>query len=449
MRRLKTPRPAFTLTELLVVIALIIVLGALGIGAASKGVGWVKQRATETTMTKVIQRLQRRIDQIYKEAEDWPTGTETLLLLEAAGSPERAQVLKVLYLYKWSFPSTYAEAFHNVQESRILYDPAGYPPARAILGRLTKGYPAIPDPFAVNPAPPFTVFWAGGTPAVSDMPTAIPAQSAACMLAAYIGANGSPDDFSADELTVANSVAGDGNQMLVDAWGTPYLFLRHGNFIHSRHRVGGGGVDRAAHWMGMVNNTGLADLDFAPLEFVLNPNFIPNPSTWPAQTPLTPGPPWVPPSWPQIPRPPNGGGVTAYYFVQIQQRALTSFGVLTSVINGTTTGRDPFDPTAQLKNNIAWRTAQINSAVLPYDGWLDPTVTPWLAPLGAGSPPQNVTLFRRTFGYSPELSATIQNYQNQAYTPMLILSAGGDKQFFNWDDNLDSYRLQVNVSSQQ
>ncbi len=426
MRRSFTRRSAFTLTELLVVIALIVVLGALGMGAASKGYGWVKQRATETTMTKVIQRLQRRIDQIYKEAEDWPSATEPIIFMEAAGSPERAQVLKVLYLYKWSFPNTYAEAFHNVQESRMLYDAAGYPPARAMLGRLAKGYPAIPDPFVVNPVPPYTVFWAAGTPAVNTMQQSIPAQSAACMLAAYLGANGAADDFTPNELAPANSVAGDNNQMLVDAWGTPYMFLRHGNFIHSRHRVGNGGVDRAAHWMGMVKPAGLADLDFAPLEFVLNPATQPS-------------------GWPGVPQPPNGNGLTAYYFVQIQQRALSSFGVLTSVINGTTTGRDPFDPTAQLKNNIAWRTNGVGAPT--WEGWLDPAVTPWLAPPGAG--PQNVTMFRRTFGYDVELAATVQGYQNQAYTPMLILSAGGDKQFFNWDDNLDSYRLQINVPSQQ
>jgi hypothetical protein len=125
---------------------------------------------------------------------------------------------------------------------------------------------------------------------------------------------------------------------------------------------------------------------------------------------------------------------------------------LTSVINGTTTGRDPFDPTAQLKNNIQWRTNLVSGPSPPnpppgYDGWLDPALTPWLAPPGAGA--QSGIMFRRTFGYMPELSATVQGYQNQAFTPMLILSAGGDKLFTTWDDNLDSYRLQVNVSSQQ
>src|SRR5215212_995282 len=101
MRRHHTTRQAaFTLTELLVVIALIVVLGAIGLGAASKGYGWVKQRATETTMTKVIERIvNRRITDIYKEAKEWDS--TKFLYNEAAGDPRRAEVLKVLYLYKW------------------------------------------------------------------------------------------------------------------------------------------------------------------------------------------------------------------------------------------------------------------------------------------------------------------------------------------------------------
>src|SRR5262245_48603456 len=103
MRHQTHKRAAFTLTELLVVMALIVVLGALGIGAASKGYGWVKQRATENTMTKVAQRFQRRIERIFKEVDDWPWATEAVIFQQAAGSMERARVLKVLYLYKWSF----------------------------------------------------------------------------------------------------------------------------------------------------------------------------------------------------------------------------------------------------------------------------------------------------------------------------------------------------------
>ena len=74
MRRLPTKRLAYTLTELLVVMALLVVLASLGVGAASKGYGWVKQRNTETTMTKVLERIvQRRVNDIYKEARDWDT----------------------------------------------------------------------------------------------------------------------------------------------------------------------------------------------------------------------------------------------------------------------------------------------------------------------------------------------------------------------------------------
>jgi len=115
-------RTGFTLIELIVVMAILIVIASLTIGAVSKSFGWIKQKNTEQTMTKVIQRLQRTIDRINKEVDDWPPTTERLILDQAAGSFERARVLKFQYLYKWNFPNTYAEAFHNVDGKKMTED---------------------------------------------------------------------------------------------------------------------------------------------------------------------------------------------------------------------------------------------------------------------------------------------------------------------------------------
>lgn len=430
-------RPAFTLVELLVVMTIIAVIGALTIGAVSKSFGWVKQKNTEQTMTKVILRLQRVIDRLYKEADDWPASTEPFIMEQAAGSFERARILKVLYLYKWNFPNSYAEAFHNVQESRQLYDNSvvanfpGYPPARAILNKLRQNCPAIPDPFSfaflarANTSVPaggevYTT-WPGGTPAIAAMATELPRQSAACMMASFTFANGAPDEFTNNEVKVDSNTI-DQNPYLTDAWGSPLLFLRHGNFIYSRHRVGSGGVDRCAWWMGMVKPGALADLDFAPLEFVLNPSTN---------------------------QPPSGGAITSFYFQRLQLRANTSYPTLST--------RDPFDPTGMLKSNQQWRTNNVifspPDPMTTFSSWLNPTagITPWLAPPGSpfpGNAPQNVMMFRRTFGYMPE-ELTPLGVPNQAYCPMVILSAGGDKIFNSWGDNLDSYRLQINTSGQQ
>lgn len=429
----KQPRNAFTLIELIVVMAIIVVLATLGIGAMSKSFTWIKQKNTEQNMSKVMMRLQKVVDRLYKEADDWPSATESRIFDEANGSMERARVIKILYLYKWSFPNTYAEAFHNVQESRQLYDPNGYPPARALLAKLRAKYPVIPDPF--NPLVPATASWAAGTPATpADTAKDIPWQSSACMLAAYTSANGSPDDFTSDEVVVQNLPVGafdpsigannpnDNNPKLVDAWGTPYLFLRHGNFACSRHRFGGGAVQRSAWTMGLVRPAATAVLDFAPLEYILNPSTNQPPLDW---------------------------YYTSYYMVRLQQRSISAYPSLQT--------KDSFDPTSLMKNNLNWRTAGASALV-----WLQPNLPAagnnlWIAPEGGGN--QHGSLFRCTFGVSPENTIrAVSDPSNPAnpqinillpYSPMVILSAGGDKLFSQWDDNLDSYRLQINVSGQQ
>jgi prepilin-type N-terminal cleavage/methylation domain-containing protein len=401
----KKLRSAFTLIELITVMAIILVIAALGIGAAAKGLGWVKQRSTEATMTKVLERVGHRLDQIFKEAKNWPTETENIIQSQAGGSPQRAYVLKVLYLYKWSFPNCYAEAFHNVQESRQLYDTAnGYPPAVGILQKLrrgTSGPAAIPDPMQL----PSTAFWTAGTPtpAQTAIPQIIPSQSAACLLVSYETAGGSRDEFAPTEL---GKTAFDQNNMLIDGWGNPLLCLRNGNFMFSRHRVGNGNVDRPAWWMGMVNTSGLNDLDFAPLELILNP----------------------------------AGAAPRYYYDQLQVRAATAYPNLL--------GRDPFDPNTVLKQNGPWRTDTVSGFYYQLGGWLNPNppvppYAPWL-PITGGGTNQNILFFASTFGYSPDPAAT-----TDAFTPMLILSSGGDKLFTTWDDNLDSYRLKVNLSGTQ
>ena len=435
-------RQAFTLIELLVVITILVIIAALTIGAVSKSFGWIKQKNTEQTMTRIALRLQRVIDRLYKEADDWPAATEGFIMNQANGSFERARIIKVMYLYKWNFPNSYAEAYHNVQESRqyydnrlinpsVLSDPSnypGYPQARAILNKLRANNPSIPDPFLQPYVPlphivvPVYSPWAGGTPAPAAMASELPRQSSACMLAAYYMANGSPDDFTSDELRTDN--VGDLNPYIVDGWGTPLFFLRHGNFAFSRNRFGGGGVQRPAWTVGMVRPAAINVLDFAPLEYVLN------------QAANQPGA-------------ANDGDITSGtntapqyfrggYYINLQNRANTAFASLN--------GRDPFDPTSLLRNNNNWRTSGASAG-----DWFNPAQATWLAP---NADNQHGLWFRTTFGYNPDAvtpASVINGFtiQKMAYTPLIILSAGGDKLFHTWGDNLDSYRLQINVSGTQ
>jgi prepilin-type N-terminal cleavage/methylation domain-containing protein len=432
-------RKAFTLIELVIVITILVVIASLTIGAIGKSYTWIRQKNTEQTMTKVILRLQKVIDRLYKEVDDWPSSTEGFILDQANGSFERAKVLKFLYLCKWNFPNSYAEAYHNVQESRQLYDNRiinpgnladhnnypGYPTARSLLNKLRSKNPSIPDPF--NPVGPAYIPyphnlpgpvnyrpWAAGTIPNNLMATELPRQSSACMLAAFTSANGTVDEFTNEDVTVGSGT--DTNPYITDSWGTPLFFLRHGNFAYSKHRFGGGAVPRPAHTVGMVRPAGIAVLDFAPLEYVFN-KFDP-----------------VPVLNQQPPAPAEQ--VYQGYFGRLQLRANQAYSNLN--------GRDAYDPTGLLKNNNNWRTSAASGG-----DWMDPAFATWMAPPLNN---QHGLWFRSTFGYSPEPTNQVVNgvpLQNQAYTPMVIISAGGDKIFYEWGDNLDSYRLQINVSGQQ
>jgi prepilin-type N-terminal cleavage/methylation domain-containing protein len=422
MRRHFHQRAGFTLTEILVVLALIVVLGALGIGAASKGYGWVKQRATETTMTKVLERIvQRRINDIYKEAREWEAST--ILYNQAAGDARRADVLKVLYLYKWSFPQTYSEAFFNLQESMLLYDSNGYTHARMIWERLFTNAPT-----GMTPAQ----FIA--TPGAGEMARMMRFQASACLTAALATTRASSlDELGPEELGTLDEASGDydlsdalpagarasRNRFLADAWGNPFFFLRHGNFwdnLGYRNAA----HNRAAFWCGLVNPP------VAPIAAVLGPEYydilVNNPYPGPNQ---------------------NRG------------RAYQAFSHRWN--------QDPFDPEGHLRNSDRWRTlgTSVNG------GWMNPAAAAPNVPLGFRTthlcPPggtQHQDFFRSNFGYRTQVSNVQNPVANdrwpQEHAPFVIISSGGDGIFTSgvtpdraWDDNLDSYRLKISVSGQQ
>lgn len=183
-------------------------------------------------------------------------------------------------------------------------------------------------------------------------------------------------------------------------------------------------MQRPAWTVGMVRPAATAILDFAPLEYVLN-----QATNQPSAA--------------------NDGDVTSGtntaalyflkgYYINLQRRADTAFNTLN--------GKDPFDPTSLLRNNNNWRTSAASAG-----DWLNPTQATWLAP---NADNQHGLWFRTTLGYSPDAAAPASvingfTIQKMAFTPMVILSAGGDKIFNQWGDNLDSYRLQINTSGQQ
>ncbi|MFT3879087.1 MAG: prepilin-type N-terminal cleavage/methylation domain-containing protein [Gemmatales bacterium] len=407
----KHQRHAFTLVELLVVITIIIVILALTIGAIGKSFNWVKQKNTEQTMTRVVERMvQRRLTQIYKDAKEWET--PVALYRQAHGDGRRAEALKVLYLYKWSFPETYSEAYYNILESQALYDATnGYPAARGIYLRLRSTVPTV-----------MTDLQFTACPTAADMSRILQRQNSACLLAAFQSMNASSmDEFTNTEVTISSAidippqavVLADGtnlangyasqNPTLTDAWGTPFFFLRHGN-TWDNFGSPRAAINRDYFWMGLRSPT------VCPAAAVLG---------------------------------------TSYYDILVNNadplQALynkgRAFQTFTSRWNS-----DPFDPEGAFRNSEAWR-AQFPSGGVT---WLTGV---HLCPAAPGTP-QHQDFFRSNFGYRPQPSnlngpGSPPDRWAQEYAPFVLISAGGDKLFTTWEDNLDSYRLKINLSGQQ
>lgn len=183
-------RSAFTLVETLVALAIILFLVALGVGASVKVLDWHRRGATERTIRKVYERTLTARDRIVREAREWET--PTALLRRAGGSPRRAEVLKVKYLLKWSYPESFAEVAAFLAESRAVYLQDGYPPLAALRERIGT---------------------AVGAPS--------PAEQNAILLALIYGGTvgGSEGGLAPHEVDPRF-----GLPMVVDAWGMPLAF---------------------------------------------------------------------------------------------------------------------------------------------------------------------------------------------------------------------------------
>lgn len=415
-----TRRSGFTLIELIVVMTIIVVIASLALGVVSKGFGWIKQKNTEQTMTKVMQRLQNRLmANIQKEVDDWSMNSP--VFQQAEFNIARDKVLKIKYLTKWHFPMTYAEAFHNVQESRVLYGPLGYAPAVAILNKLRRGASFIPDPFAVpfanllNDAPiPAGPYWPGGTVPAAQ----VPSQNAACLLAIFETSFGSSgDELTSNEIFVDSSpTSGDTNPRLTDAWGTPLMFLRYGNLSPNCS------LGMVAAGTPLVNVFGDAGNLTVPLNYGL-----PAPTT-----------PWT----------------VALATRTLTVRAFNAFPDMQARRGGTSglPGKDPDDPEAVLVQGRFFAGVDtyypFPSPVAPSAGWVTSPPWRWLSPTPANQ--VNGIYFASTFGYDLPIGFPNNAARNYSiYAPLVIISAGGDKLWNTWDDNLDSYRLKVNTSGQQ
>jgi hypothetical protein len=191
-------RPSFTLVEILVVIAIIVALMALAVGAVMRFLQTQAQKNTESIIGRIDSTLDKQWRYVISAAmtEPIPDGVVAL----AGGKTDRARVIYVKLRLKQEFPMGYYEALNP---NGLLPPIADYVTKLNAAGIFFANYP---------PPPAYTP------------PT--PDETSACLLMALErnrgGARLTADDLGKDTVRT-NSF---GLKMLVDFWGTPLLFYR-------------------------------------------------------------------------------------------------------------------------------------------------------------------------------------------------------------------------------
>jgi prepilin-type N-terminal cleavage/methylation domain-containing protein len=221
-------RGGFTLIELLIVMAIITILLSITAAAVFKGFAVVYRMNTQGLIGKIDKRMDRRLAEMRRDAQDWDTGTVLALLNGpplSANPPfnqRQAKVIQYKLLKKWAFPMYYQDASYNYWLSKQLYNPNGYPFATSLYARLiqragfadTTGSAAPPT----TPPPP---------PLPPSPPQQLIAENSGC-LATVFEHLGGLDELAANELIDTNGYNGvaDGILEIVDGWGTPIMYDR-------------------------------------------------------------------------------------------------------------------------------------------------------------------------------------------------------------------------------
>jgi prepilin-type N-terminal cleavage/methylation domain-containing protein len=199
----KMARHGFTMMELLIVIAIIAVLLALGVGAAYKAVDAQRTATTEDLLRNVDKTMHTHWSAVVADAKKETPSASVLAL--AGGNEARAQVLWIKLRLAEAFPQSYAEVKLAIAGQGIYgTGPAGpwiEPDKRRYMATYYNSIKLA----------------AAGKPAT---------ESSACMVVALkVNRNGAALDVG----NLANSLVdtdNDGLKELVDAWGNPLSFVR-------------------------------------------------------------------------------------------------------------------------------------------------------------------------------------------------------------------------------
>jgi prepilin-type N-terminal cleavage/methylation domain-containing protein len=184
------PRPAFTMIELLIVIAIIAVLMSLLGAAVFKTIQARKARNTQISLNKLYAQLQRQMKAVIDDARAEYIPPNVVAL--AGNEPNRARILWIKLRLKQQFPMSYAEAVNPG---------GGYIAAEPAYMKILNGKSA-----ANNPA----------------------TESAACLLMALTARNRRGVQQDADFLSGLEKADtdGDGIPEIVDGYHNPVFFYR-------------------------------------------------------------------------------------------------------------------------------------------------------------------------------------------------------------------------------
>ncbi len=203
---IRTPaarRPAFTLIELLVVISIIALLAAITSGVFARVRAAQTRSATDTTLTKINARLERRVkavnDQVADDAKNNHPGYAAVL--SAVQNVDLAKAIWTHAKMKSELPMSFNEAKAPVV--------------------ISGGLIATPITIAViQPKAVFTALPAGG-------PGGGPDESAVCLFLAVNSNAGGGTIADNDGLEQQVGDSGmSGLKCYKDAWGTPIAFVR-------------------------------------------------------------------------------------------------------------------------------------------------------------------------------------------------------------------------------
>jgi prepilin-type N-terminal cleavage/methylation domain-containing protein len=198
--RHRTGRAAYTLVELLIVIAIILVLASLTTAAAMALIMTQHERSTKFTMRQVEGARKKHWEAVVKEADKdtaWKTrpGGSTIVAM-ANGDDKLGHVLYVKFCLKRDFPTSFAEALN----------PVPLPPNNSYVAYLNNL----------------------GITAATLKATPDAHESAACLYMA-LSMNHGGVKTNLDQLNVGvRSFPAPNGQIkaLVDDWANPFLFAR-------------------------------------------------------------------------------------------------------------------------------------------------------------------------------------------------------------------------------